>query len=235
MRLPENFTFIGFNSNGVNGHVLKQQLFVRSNLGNAHESSRKHIVVQSVVDCAQTHSLMMRHIAFYNCKTILFSRPVIERFIKPVFARRADLAEQAQVLRRCFRFNGKCKHACIRCNNIRPHSARCKRKFGIAESTILIAQGIIERIIPGFRHTPRFFRRGSKDLRQHRIAANLKLHTVRYGFKENQRHQILKHRPAPAFKYAPARSIAHKARKRKPMLRPNPRKRNCRKTRQSAF
>ena len=53
--------------------------------------------------------------------------------------------------------------------------------------------------------------------------------------KVNQRHQILKHRPAPAFKYAPARSIAHKARKRKPMFRPNPRKRNCRKTRQSAF
>ena len=60
----------------------------------------RHVLVQQIVECDQTHALMVRHKCAYRraVLTLLDAfRRVIERFVKPVARQGAFVLQRAQV------------------------------------------------------------------------------------------------------------------------------------------
>ena len=152
-----------FFSAGMNGLDSAWNTLLQKQLSGSHDriamkAIPHHSVIQQIVQCNQTHSLVMRHVSAHQRATFAFLdsfRREIERFVKSVTRKRAFALKFAQILHHLVGKNTCCQNRRVRRNHQVFAQSPLQSQTGNTKRSILIIELQVSRRVSRLGNSPR--------------------------------------------------------------------------------
>ena len=201
---------------------LEKERFHRADSQIGMEAPLHHAAVQQVVERQHRHALVMRHVGIDHHPAIsaaLALEREVDGLVEPHRSAEPELLQHPDVLCGFGGIDREGQHGRVRRHHQVVGQRLLQSQRRDSESAVLIDLVGVEGAIGGFGNAPRDFLLFTVfDLLMDGLMASLIQQRVRESAHEQQRHQVLEHRPAPRKQCWSIRCAEVRSTERKPVL-----------------